>query len=69
MPRFLPTQIEQLVVLERLHLYNRGVPCGARAIRQILEHQEIRPLPSVSSIHRILVRYGLTHRRTGHYPD
>ena len=69
MPRFLPTEIEQLVVLERLHLYNRGVPCGALAIRQTLEQLAIRPLPSVSSIHRILSRHGLTHRRTGFYPD
>ena len=69
MPRSLPTDIEQLVVLERLHLYNRGFSCGAPAIRQTLEHLAIRPLPSVSSIHRILSRNGLTHRRTGSYPD
>jgi putative transposase len=69
MARCLSVEIEHLVVLERLHLYNRGVPCGARVIRQTLEQQEIRPLPSVSSIHRILSRNGLTHRRTGFYPD
>jgi hypothetical protein len=69
MARFLPFEIEHLVVLERLHLYNRGVPCGAQAIRQTLAQKEIRPLPSLSSIHRILSRHGLTHRRTGCYPE
>ena len=69
MARFLPAEIEPLIVWERLHLYNRGLPCGAIAIRLRLEQQEIRPLPSVSSINRILSRNGLTHRRTGFYPD
>ena len=69
MARFPPAEIEQLIVWERLHLYNRGLPCGAIAIRQRLEQQEIRPLPLVRSIHRILSRNGLTHRRTGFYPD
>jgi len=69
MARFPPAEIEQLIVWERLHLYNRGLPCGALAIRQRLELQGIQLLPSVSSIHRILSRNGLTHRRTGIYPD
>jgi len=69
MARFPPADIEQLMVWERLHLYNRGLPCGAIAIRQRLELQGIQPLPSGTSIHRILSRNGLTHRRTGFYPD
>jgi hypothetical protein len=69
MARFLLAEIEQLIVWERLHRYNRGLPCGAQAIRQSLGQQEVRPLPSVRSIHRILSRNGLTHRRTGFYPD
>jgi putative transposase len=69
MARFLPAEIEPLVVLERLHLYNRGVPCGAQAIRQRLERLGFLPLPSVRSIQRILSRNGLTHRRTGIYSD
>jgi hypothetical protein len=69
MPRFLPAEIEQVIVWERLHLYNRGLPCGALAIRQSLGQQEVRPLPSVRSIHRILSRNGLTHRRSGIYTD
>jgi hypothetical protein len=69
MPRFLPAEIEQLIVWERLHRYNRGLPCGALAIRQRLDRQEVWELPSVRSIHRILSRNSLTHRRTGFYPD
>ncbi len=68
MARFLPAEIERLIVWKRLHLYNRGLPCGAIAIRQRLDRQGIQPLPSVSSINRILSRNGLTHRRTGFYP-
>ena len=69
MPRFLPAEIEQCIVWKRLYLYNRGLPCGAIAIRQRLNLLGIQPLPSVSSIKRILSRNGLTHRRTGTYTD
>ena len=69
MPRFFPAEIEQLIVWERLHLYNRGLSCGAIAIRHRLDRQGIQPLPSVRSINRILSGNGLTHRRTGSYPD
>jgi hypothetical protein len=63
------SEIEQIVIMERLHLYNHGIPCGAQAIRKNLEQQEIRPLPSLSTIKRILSRNCLTHRRTGYYPE
>jgi putative transposase len=69
MARFLPAEIEQLIVWERLHLYNRGLPCGALAIRQRLDRQGVWVLPSVRSIQRILSRNSLTHRRIGFYPD
>lgn len=62
------TEIEQLVVMQRLYLYNRGLPCGAKAIRDQLHQHPIRPLPSVSTIQRILSQNGLTHARTGFYP-
>lgn len=65
---FTRDEIEQIVVLERLHLYNRGIPCGAKAIRNRLQQQGILPLPSLSTIKRILARHGLTHGRTGLYP-
>ena len=61
--------IEQIVVMERLHLYNRGVPCGAQAIRNLLAQEGVRPLPSVSTIKRILSRNCLTFSRTGYYPE
>jgi len=52
----------------RLDLYNRAVPCGAKAIRNLLHQHPVRPLPSVSTIQRILSQNGLTHARTGFYP-
>jgi putative transposase len=66
---FTRTQIEQLVVCERLYLYNRGLPCGEMAIKKRLHHQGTWPLPSISTIQRILARQCLTHRRTGYYPQ
>jgi len=61
-------EIEQIVVMERLHLYNRSIPCGAKAIRKLLEQEGVRPLPSLSTIKRILSRNCLTYGRTGYYP-
>jgi len=61
-------EMEEIVIMIRLHLYNRGLPCGAKAIRQQLEDDdEETPLPSLSMINRILRRNSLTHGRTGHY--
>jgi hypothetical protein len=65
---FSRAEIEQIVVLVRVHLYNRGLPCGAKAIRNLLDQQGVRPLPSVSTIKRILSRNCLTYGRTGFYP-
>jgi hypothetical protein len=65
-----PAEIEQIVILVRLDLYNRNLLCGAQAIRRHLEQLHdgiVTPLPSLSTINRILHRNGLTHRRTGHY--
>jgi putative transposase len=64
---FTRAEIEQIVVMERLHLYNHDNPCGAKAIYEKLHQQGIRPLPSLSTIKRIIKRHGLTHGRTGHY--
>jgi hypothetical protein len=66
---YTPEEIEQIVVMERLYLYNRGLPCGAQAIRRKLDWQGIEPLPSVSTIGRMLSRNYLTHHRTGYYPE
>jgi len=51
----------------RLELYNKGFFCGAQAISWELEDLGIRPLPSLSTINRILRRHDLTNRRTGRY--
>jgi hypothetical protein len=66
---YTPAEIEEIVIMERLHLYNWGIHCGAKAIHKRLQMEGIRPLPSISTIHRILSRNCLTHRRTGYYPE
>jgi len=65
-----PTEIEEIVILVRLDLHNQDVPCGAQAIRRHLEQLHdgiVSPLPSLTTINRILRRNGLTHRPTGHH--
>ena len=66
---YTPDEIEQMVVMERLRLYNHGLPCGAQAIRRNLIKEGIESVPSLSTIGRILSRNYLTHRRTGYYPE
>ena len=61
-------KIKEIVVMETLHLYNRGIPCAAKAIRNLLNEEGVQPLPSISTIKRILSRNCLTHARTGYYP-
>lgn len=61
-------EIEAIVTMTRLELYNRGRPCGADRIhRRLDEHYGVKPLPSKRTIARILARNGLTHGRTGWY--
>jgi hypothetical protein len=61
---------EDAVVRARLRLYHRGRPCGPDAIRHYLTHHgELAPVPSRSTIHRLLTLYGLTHGRTGWYHE
>jgi len=59
--------MEQIVRMTRLDLYNKGHFCGAQAIRWEMEGLNVKPLPSIRTINRILSRYELTHRRTGRY--
>ena len=66
-PHRTASEIEEIVKMLRLHLYNHDLFCGAQAILWELEDLGIKPLPSVRTIHRILARNGLTHRRTGRY--
>jgi putative transposase len=60
-------EIEEIVKLVRLYLYNRGLASGDKAIRSEMEKAGVEPLPALRTINRILDRNGLTHRRTGHY--
>jgi hypothetical protein len=64
-----PRQLEEAIVFERLHLYNHLQPCGAPALQRHLRELGVEPLPSVSTIGRILSRNFLTHGRTGYYPE
>ncbi len=60
-------EIEEIVKMTRLNLYNNDLFCGAQAIRWEMEDQGVFPLPSERTINRILARNDLTHRRTGRY--
>lgn len=62
-------ELEQLVVMLRLERYNRGLPCGPRALREHLDlYEGISNLPSERTIARWLSKHGLTRGRTGWYP-
>ena len=60
-------EITEIVIMIRLELYNNGLFCGAKAIKNKMEDDDIEPVPSESTIGRILSRHGLTHCRTGFY--
>jgi hypothetical protein len=63
-----PAELDQIVVMVRLELYNRSLPCGPTAVRRRLAlHYALKPLPSKRTIARMLARNGLTHGRTGWY--
>lgn len=66
-PNRTPLEIEEIVKMVRLSLYNRDLFCGAQAIRWELEDIGVKPIPSLRTINRILGRNDLTHRRTGRY--
>ena len=60
-------EIKEIVKIIRMELYNNGLFCGAKAIKKKMEKDDIEPVPSESTIGRILSRNGLTHGRTGFY--
>jgi transposase InsO family protein len=66
-PTRTPAEIEKIVELVRLDLYNNDLFCGNQAIQWKLNDMEVQPVPSLSTIGRILRRRELTHRRTGRY--
>ena len=61
-------ETKRIVSFVRLELYNRALPCGPKAIRERMDQfYRVTPLPSLSTISRVLARRGLTHQRTGWY--
>jgi putative transposase len=66
-PNRTPSEIEEIVKMVRLNLYNQELFCGAQAILWELEDLGAKPLPSLRTINRILAKNELTHRRTGKY--
>jgi hypothetical protein len=69
-----PEEVEQLVIMARLKLYNGWKPCGPKAVRERLcEHYSVKSPPSERTIARLLDKHGLSHARTGchagHGPD
>lgn len=62
-----PQEIEKIVCLTRQHLHNQGTFCGAQAILWELQDQQVLPLPSESTVKRILRKHQLTNKRTGRY--
>lgn len=60
-------EVEEIVKIVRLNLYNHDLFCGAQAILWELEDLGVKPLPALRTINRILSRKELTHRRTGKY--
>jgi len=61
-----PDEIEQIVIIIRLELYNRGVACGPKAIRTKMDEScGVKPLPSERTIARMLATNGLTYGRIG----
>ena len=61
------TEVEEIVKMVRLNLYNHDLFCGAQAIYWEMEDLDIKPLPSIRTINMILSRNELTRRRTGKY--
>ena len=57
------------ITLFRLHLYNKGLPCGPKAIQKTLRDEGIESVPSTSTIARALRRQYLTNGRTGYYAE
>jgi putative transposase len=66
-PNKTASDIENTVCLTRNKLKNQSLFCGHQAIRWQLEDDGISPLPSESTVKRILNRHGLVSRKKGAY--
>jgi hypothetical protein len=66
------TEKEKMIVYIthfRLELYNKLEKCGDKAIQKRLIEANLEPVPSISTINRILKRQYLTNGRTGYYKE
>jgi transposase InsO family protein len=66
-PNHTPAEIEEIIKMVRLNLYNQDLFCGAQAILWEMEDLGVKQLPAPRTINRILAKNELTHRRTGKY--
>jgi len=68
-PHRTPTEVEEIVKMVRLSLYNSSDSLfyGAQAILWEMEDLNVSSLPSERTINRILARSDLIHKRTGPY--
>jgi len=66
-PNKTPGDIEKVICLTRNNLQNQSLFYGPQAIRWQMEDDGISPLPSESTIKRILKRHGLVSKDNGPY--
>jgi transposase InsO family protein len=66
-PNRTAAEIEEIIKMVRLKLYNQNLFCGAQAILWEMEDLGVTPLPAIRTINRVLAKNELTHRRTGKY--
>lgn len=62
-------RIKACITFFRLYLYNRAVPYGSKAIQDKLRFENITPVPSISTINRVLKSQCLRNGRTGYYQE
>jgi len=67
MPHRTAEEVEEIVKLVRLSLYNKGEFCGPQAILWEMEDMGVVPLPSARTVARLLAKNDLTNKRTGRY--
>ncbi len=66
-PRKTSSDVEAKVLAARRALDGQGLFCGAQAILWELEDQCVEPLPSESTVNRMLRTHGFVQRRCGRY--
>lgn len=62
------SEVEDLVVAKRVQLIEQGWDAGARSIRSRLLRDGVEAMPSVRTVHRILVRRGLVEPQPAKRP-